>query len=96
MILRQDPQGTSEALWANNDAGNNDNGTSEDSDASLLLQAPNEALLVPEPHTASSGQSLPVLGAGKKREPIHLGIRLHPVGRTLEKHKGGRCGAEER
>lgn len=37
----------------------------------------------------------PVLGSGKKIEPIYLGISLHLAGRTLEKHKGGGCGSEE-
>lgn len=51
---------------------------------------------VPEPRTASHGQDFRALGSGKKHEPIHLGISLHPAGRTLKKHKCSRCGAEER
>lgn len=48
LILHQDPPGMLEAPQANNHhAGNYDKRTSEDSDMSLLLQAPNEALLCP-------------------------------------------------
>lgn len=44
---------------------------------------------VPKPRTANYGQDFAVLDSGKKHEPIHLGISLHPAGRSLEKTQRG-------